>query len=243
MSISRDELVNILSVVSFLAHADREMQVSEKKVLIATFKAAGITPEEQQQMKSSTSLDGMLNHIQSDEAKHALIELMALVAGADGVFEDEERVVIQKIMKRIGIHAEHPYFDDNNLVDIPAVRANVGKILNSFKTSAHVEKETEQKQEATTNTVQEKIESDTKTEEEVSVEDSTRDESEAELDKGEVKAEPAQTQEGAEATSGDESEAELDKGEVKVEPAQTQEEDTSGQDDTVETNSEKNTND
>ena len=45
MTISRDELVNILSVVSFLAHADREMQVSEKKVLIATFKAAGITPE------------------------------------------------------------------------------------------------------------------------------------------------------------------------------------------------------
>ena len=218
MSISRDEIVNILSVVSFLAHADREMQVSEKKVLIATFKAAAITPEEQQQMKSSTSLDGMLNHIQSDEAKHALIELMALVAGADGVFEDEERVVIQKIMKRIGISDEHPYFDDTNL-DIPTVRANVGKILNSFKTLAPVEKETEQKPEveATTNTVQEQIESDTKTEEEISIEDSTRDESEAELDKGEVKAEPAQTQEEAEATSG--------------------------QDDTVKTNSEKNTND
>ena len=218
MSISRDELVNILSVVSFLAHADREMQVSEKKVLIATFKAAAITPEEQQQMKSSTSLDGMLNHIQSDEAKHALIELMALVAGADGVFEDEERVVIQKIMKRIGISDEHPYFDDTNL-DIPTVRANVGKILNSFKTLAPVEKETEQKREveATTNTVQEQIESDTKTDEEVSVEDSTRGESEAELDKGEVKAEPAQTQEEAEAASGP--------------------------DDTEETNSEKNTND
>ena len=219
MSISRDEIVNILSVVSFLAHADREMQVSEKKVLIATFKAAAITPEEQQQMKSSTSLDGMLNHIQSTEPKHALIELMALVAGADGVFEEEERVVIQKIMKRIGISDEHPYFDDTNL-DIPTVRANVGKILNSFKTLAPVEKETEQKPEveATTNTVQEQIESDTKTEEEVSVEDSTQDVSdEAEPDKGEVKAEPAQTQEEAEAASV--------------------------QDDTEETNSEKNTND
>ena len=101
------------------------------------------------------------------------------------------------------------------LVDIPAVRANVGKILNSFKTSAHVEKETEQKPEVEASTVQEQTESDTKTEEEVSVEDSTRDESEAKLDKGEVKAEPAQTQEEA----------------------------ASGQDDTVETNSEKNTND
>ncbi len=123
-------------------------------------------------------------------------------------------------MKRIGISAEHPYFDDNNLVDIPTVRANVGKILNSFKTLAPVEKETEQKPEveATTNTVQEQIESDTKTEEEVSVEDSTQDVSdEAEPDKREVKAEPTQTQEETEAASG--------------------------QDDTVETNSEKNAND
>ncbi|MBC8257687.1 MAG: TerB family tellurite resistance protein [SAR324 cluster bacterium] len=135
MSISRDELVNILSVVSFLAHAEREMHVAEKKVLIATFKAAAITQDEQKQMKSSTSLDGMLQHIQSDEAKHSLVELMALVAGADGVFEDEERVIIKKIMKRIGISDDHPYFDDNNL-DVPTVRANVGKILNSFKTLA-----------------------------------------------------------------------------------------------------------
>jgi len=85
--------------------------------------------------------------------------------------------------------------------------------------TAPVEKETEQKREAevSTNTVQEKIESDAKTEEEIPVEDSSRDESEAELDKGEVKAKPEQSQEEAETTSG--------------------------QDDTIETNSEKNTND
>jgi len=47
MSISRDELVNIFSVVSFLAHAERDVHVAEKKVLIAVFKAAGITQEEQ----------------------------------------------------------------------------------------------------------------------------------------------------------------------------------------------------
>ncbi|MAF56040.1 MAG: hypothetical protein CL909_08235 [Deltaproteobacteria bacterium] len=132
MPISRDELVNVLTVVSFLAHAEREMHVAEKKVLIATFKAVAITPEEQEQMKANTSLEEMLKHIQSAEAKHALVELMALVAASDGVFEDEERVIIQKIMKRIGVADDHPYFDDNNL-DVPSVRANVGKILNSFK--------------------------------------------------------------------------------------------------------------
>ena len=135
MSISRDELVNVLTVVSFLAHAEREMHVAEKKVLIATFKAAAITPEEQQQMKANTSLEDMLKHIQSVEAKHALVELMALVAASDGVFEDEERVIIKKIMKRLDVADDHPYFDDNNL-DVASVRTNVGKILNSLKTLA-----------------------------------------------------------------------------------------------------------
>ena len=135
MSISRDELVNIFTVVSFLAHAEKDVHVAEKKVLIAVFKAAGITQEEQNKMKSNTSLEEMLKHIQSVEAKHTLVELMALVAASDGKFEDEERVIIKKIMKRVGVADDHPYFDDNNL-DVPSVRANVGKILNSIKTLA-----------------------------------------------------------------------------------------------------------
>ena len=132
MTISRDELVNIFSVVSFLAHAEKEMHVAEKKVLIALFKAFKITPEEQNIMKSNTSLEQMLKQIQSVEAKHTLVELMALVAASDGVFEDEERVIIKKIMKRIGVTDDHPYFDDNNL-DLTNVRANVSNILNSLK--------------------------------------------------------------------------------------------------------------
>ena len=135
MSISRDELVNVLTVVSFLAHAEREMHAAEKKVLIAAFKAASITPEEQEQMKANTSLEEMLEHIQSVEAKHALVELMALVAASDSEFEDEERVIIKKIMKRIDVADDHPYFDDNNL-NVPSVRANVWKILDSFNTLA-----------------------------------------------------------------------------------------------------------
>ena len=43
--------------------------------------------------------------------------------------------VIKKIMKRIGVADDHPYFDDNNL-DVPTVRANVGKKLNSINTLA-----------------------------------------------------------------------------------------------------------
>tara|TARA_B100001167_G_scaffold53532_1_gene31105 strand:+ start:203 stop:613 length:411 start_codon:yes stop_codon:yes gene_type:complete len=132
MSISRDELINILSVVSFLGHFESEMNAAEKKVLMAIFKAASVTHEEHEKMKSNHSLDGMLNQLQSDDAKHTLVELMALVAGADGVLKDEERTIIKKIMKRVGVTDDHPYFDDDNL-DIANVRANVGKILSSLK--------------------------------------------------------------------------------------------------------------
>ena len=132
MSISRDELINILSVVSFLGHYEREMHAAEKKVLMAIFKASSVTHEEHEKMKSSHSLDGMLKQIQSVDAKHTLVELMALVAGADGVLKDEEKIIIKKIMKRIGVTDDHPYFDDDNL-DVVNVRANVGKILNSLK--------------------------------------------------------------------------------------------------------------
>ena len=132
MSISRDELINILSVVSFLGHFESEMNAEEKKVLMAIFKAASVTHEEHEKMKSNYSLDGMLNQLQSDDAKHTLVELMALVAGADGVLQDEERIIIKKIMKRVGVTDDHPYFDDDNL-DIANVSANVGKILSSLK--------------------------------------------------------------------------------------------------------------
>ena len=132
MSISRDELINILSVVSFLGHYEREMHAAEKKVLIALFKAASVTHDEHEKMKSYHSLDQMLNQIQSKDAKHTLVELMALIAGADGVLQDEERTIIKKIMKRVGVTDDHPYFDDDNL-DVVNVRANVGKILNSLK--------------------------------------------------------------------------------------------------------------
>ena len=132
MSISRDELINILSVVSFLGHYEREMHSAEKKVLMAIFKAASVTHEEHEKMKSSHSLDGMLKQLQSVDAKHTLVELMALVAGADGVLKDEEKTIIKKIMKRIGVTDDHPYFDDDNL-DVVNVRANVGEILNSLK--------------------------------------------------------------------------------------------------------------
>ena len=136
MSVNRQEYLDIISIVSHLARSDGDIADSEKKVLMTLFKAIGVTKEEQAAMKAKTSIGSLLEEIQSDEAKSALVDTLALVAGADGVFEDEERAFITKVMKRIGMEpSEHPYFQDGGELDIKTVRANVKQILESLKSA------------------------------------------------------------------------------------------------------------
>jgi len=136
MSVNRQEYLDIISIVSHLARSDGDIADSEKKVLMALFKAIGVTKEEQAAMKAKTSIGSLLEEIQSDEAKSALVDTLALVAGADGVFEEEERTFITKVMKRIGMEpSEHLYFQDGGNLDIKTVRANVKQILESLKSA------------------------------------------------------------------------------------------------------------
>ena len=136
MSVNRQEYLDIISIVSHLARSDGDIADSEKKVLMTLFVAIGVTKEEQAAMKAKTSIGSLLEEIQSDEAKSALVDTLALVAGADGVFEDEERAFITKVMKRIGMEpSEHPYFQDGGDLDIKTVRANVKQILESLKSA------------------------------------------------------------------------------------------------------------
>ena len=136
MSVNRQEYLDIISIVSHLARSDGDIADSEKKVLMTLFKAIGVTKEEQAAMKAKTSIGSLLEEIQSDEAKRALVDTLALVAGADGVFEEEERTFITKVMKRIGMEpSEHLYFQDGGNLDIKTVRANVKQILESLKSA------------------------------------------------------------------------------------------------------------
>ena len=139
MSVNRQEYLDIISIVSHLARSDGDIADSEKKVLMTLFKAIGVTKEEQAAMKAKTSIGSLLEEIQSDEAKSALVDTLALVAGADGVFEEEERTFITKVMKRIGMEpSEHLYFQDGGNLDIKTVRANVKQILESLKSATAV---------------------------------------------------------------------------------------------------------
>ena len=133
----RKELLDILSIMNHMAHADGQMHPAEKKVLIAVFKAAKVTPEEQKLIRGRSSLEEMIREIKTDDAKTGLVDMMALVAGADGVFEEEEKLLIKKVMKRVGITPEeHTYFQDENNLDIALVRSNAKKILQSITSSS-----------------------------------------------------------------------------------------------------------
>ena len=132
----RKEFLDILSIMNHMAHADGQMHPAEKKVLIAVFKAAKVTPEEQKLIQDRSSLEEMIREIKTDNAKTGLVDMMALVAGADGVFEEEEKLLIKKVMKRVGITPEeHTYFQDENNLDITLVRSNAKKILQSITSS------------------------------------------------------------------------------------------------------------
>ena len=133
----RKEFLDILSIMNHMAHADGQMHPAEKKVLIAVFKAAKVTPEEQKLIQGRSSLEEMIREIKTDDAKTGLVDMMALVAGADGVFEEEEKLLIKKVMKRVGIAPEeHTYFQDENNLDIALVRSNAKKILQSITSSS-----------------------------------------------------------------------------------------------------------
>ena len=133
----RKEFLDILSIMNHMAHADGQMHPAEKKVLIAVFKAAKVTPEEKKLIQGRSSLEEMIREIKTDDAKTGLVDMMALVAGADGVFEEEEKLLIKKVMKRVGITPEeHTYFQDENNLDIALVRSNAKKILQSITSSS-----------------------------------------------------------------------------------------------------------
>ena len=133
----RKEFLDILSIMNHMAHADGQMHPAEKKVLIAVFKAAKVTQEEQKLIQGRSSLEEMIREIKTDDAKTGLVDMMALVAGADGVFEEEEKLLIKKVMKRVGITPEeHTYFQDENNLDIALVRSNAKKILQSITSSS-----------------------------------------------------------------------------------------------------------
>ena len=132
MKISRDEFLDIMLMASHMAGADGSIDVSEKKVMVALFKSIGITPQEQAQIKKRGSLKEAMSHLRED-AKILLIDVLLLIASADGKFEKNEREFVLKVMKKINMQPkDHPCFRDNANIDLPKIRSNIKHIVNQI---------------------------------------------------------------------------------------------------------------
>ncbi|MBF0352341.1 MAG: TerB family tellurite resistance protein [SAR324 cluster bacterium] len=138
MDINREQYLDILVLASHMARADGELHPSEKKVLTALFNSIDVTDDEQKLIRQKSSVEKMIQEVTSNDAKNALVDVLALVAGADGVFEDKEKDFITKIMKRVGMNPnEHPYFKAGGQLDIDKIKGNVKNIINNIKKLSH----------------------------------------------------------------------------------------------------------
>ncbi len=138
MSLARQEFLDILILARHMAGADGELHPMEKKVLHALFKAMDITPEESSAMRSNLSVSKAIRDLKSEEAKNVLIDVLVLVASADGKFEEDERIFISKVMHRFGIEPEgHPYFREGGELNVEEIRSNVRVIIENIKELSH----------------------------------------------------------------------------------------------------------
>jgi len=134
MSFNRKEFLSILMLAKHMATADGELDPVEKKVLIALFNTLKVTAEEQAELKEKGSLEALIKEVTSEEAKNALVDVLALVAGADGDFADEERTFITSVMKRLGMDpSAHAYMKEGGDLDLGKINKNVKAIITNIK--------------------------------------------------------------------------------------------------------------
>jgi len=117
MGLNREEFLNIILLANHMANADNELHPVEKKVLISLYKTIKVTPEEQSRLSQKASVAELLQEIKSEEAQNALIDILIMVAGADGKFEKEEKVFIFRIMKSLEMNpSDHPAFQEKGTI-------------------------------------------------------------------------------------------------------------------------------
>lgn len=134
-SMTREQFKTILVMAKHMASSDQEFHPMEKKVLMAMFKAMDITHEEQNTMKT-VSLKDAIKSIVSDEAKNTLIDVLILMASADGKFEENEQEFIYKVMSHLHMDpSKHAYFKKDGALDLANVRHNVKNIMSKIKAS------------------------------------------------------------------------------------------------------------
>ena len=134
MGLARDEFLDILFLARHMASADGEFHPMEKKVLVALFKAMGVSPQEAESIRNKSSLETAIQDLQSEASKQILVDVLILVASADGIFDDDERTFIRRVMQRLHMPTDkHPYLKEGEQPDIENIRHNVRIIIENIR--------------------------------------------------------------------------------------------------------------
>lgn len=111
MSVNRSEFVSILVFATHIAKIDGFLKNSEKKLLIQLAQEASLTDEEMSAAHDADSLESSIKSIQSNDSKTLLINILYLVASADGEFDRDENAFILKVIQRLELDEnQFPYF-------------------------------------------------------------------------------------------------------------------------------------
>jgi len=140
MEDAQEALLNILFLARCLASADGEFATSEKKAFQALIEAAEVDKgalhilfEEKQSIATA------LSRLHSKEAKMLLVDVLLVIACADGVFEEKEKIFMTKVMNQIGlISGEHPLFEPNGDVEVNEIFENMDVFIGGIREKAIV---------------------------------------------------------------------------------------------------------
>ena len=132
--VTKNEIVNIIHVLAYLAKINNFVDPAEKKTLKIVCERFGIKiPDLKEILKESVSLRKSLNAIHSKEAKKILVNLMVLMVSVDGNVCDNEEKTIIKIMDSVGESAkDYFFFDNDGGLDLQLVVDNELKILSNL---------------------------------------------------------------------------------------------------------------
>ncbi|MGK5093216.1 TerB family tellurite resistance protein [Deltaproteobacteria bacterium TL4] len=135
MSISRKELLSILTLATHMSQCDGAMALNEKKILLEIYKAIKVSKEEQAfLLGKKVSIEKVINEIQTAEIRKLLVEVLLLVSAADGTIDTHEEDFIFKIMKRLNMKKSNfIYFDKEGKINVGKLQEDIDAIMKNIK--------------------------------------------------------------------------------------------------------------
>lgn len=143
MSDRKQELASILFLARYLASVDGEFQYAEKVVFKELVDSFGIDSDELQSNKS-VPIPELIDRLESEESRKLLLEVLTVIASADGSFQEKERLFISKVMDRIGVSSDDfSLFRAESELEIKEIYENIQGFLENIKIYAEHLKEEE----------------------------------------------------------------------------------------------------